>query len=96
MYERDVGRLNVVMAYAGHMWFWSGADHARAQAMLDETRALLRDLVAAASGSRLPTPRRDMIALRVMAGYGIGVRDLYYGRSTLDEAIAMVVRFALE
>src|SRR6478752_1108138 len=40
-FELDLARLGVVMPYIGYMWFWSGADHDRAQSMVDETRAML-------------------------------------------------------
>jgi AcrR family transcriptional regulator len=93
---QDVARLDVVMAYIGHMWFWSGTDHSRAQGMLDETRALLRDLVASASSTRLTPARLDTLALRIMAGYAIGLRDLYYGRATLDECVHLVVEHTME
>ena len=45
-YELDIARLNVVMPYVGFMWFWSGADHDRAAAMVEETRALIGELLA--------------------------------------------------
>jgi len=94
--ELDVPRLNIVMAYIGHMWFWSHEDHATAQSMLDETRARFRDLIAAASPVRLAFERQDRVALRMMSGYGIGIRDLFYGRSTLEETTRFVVEFALD
>jgi len=87
----DGARLNVVMPYVGHMWFWSGADHDRAQAMLDETRAELRRLVAAASKTRLSSARCDVLALRTMSAYAVGLRDLYYRRASLDDALRLVV-----
>ena len=93
--ELDVPRLNIVMAYIGHMWFWSHEDHATAQSMLDETRARLRILIAAASPARIAPEHEDRIALRIMSGYGMGIRDLYYRRSTFDEAVRFVVDFAL-
>lgn len=95
MFERDAARLNVVMAYIGYMWFWDAADHARAQSMVDETRGLLRDLIAAASTTRLTKARLDNLALRVMAAYAIGVRDLYYGRATLEDAVRRVLDHVL-
>jgi AcrR family transcriptional regulator len=96
MLERDAPRLNVVMAYIGYMWFWTGADHARAQAMLDDTRALLCELIAAASNSRLPAERLENLALRVMSGYAIGLRDVYYGRATLEETVRRVIDHTLD
>ena len=92
----DVPRLNIVMAYIGHMWFWSHEDHTTAQSMLDETRARLRDLIAAASPARVAFERQDRVALRMLSGYGVGIRDLFYGRSTFDEAARFVVEFALD
>ncbi len=92
----DVSRLNVVMPYFGHMWFWSGADHARAQSMLDETRVHLSKLVVAASRVPISSTRADTIALRVMSGYALALRDIYYERATIDEAVRLVTRQALE
>ena len=94
--SEDVHRLNVVMPYFGHMWFWSGADHERAQSMLDETRIHLRKLIAAASPEPISSGRADTIALRVISGYALALRDIYYGRATVDEAIRLVSRQALE
>ncbi|HSV20135.1 MAG TPA: TetR/AcrR family transcriptional regulator [Casimicrobiaceae bacterium] len=91
----DSARLNVVIPYIGHMWFWSGADHDRAQAMLDETRAHLRELVAAASRTRLSAAATDTIALRVMSGYALALRDLYYRRTPIEEAVNLVTGHAL-
>jgi len=91
----DSVRLNVVLPYIGHMWFWSGADHDRAQAMLDETRAHLRQLVSAASRPPLPAASTDTIALRVMSGYALALRDLYYRRAPLDDAVRLVTEHAL-
>ena len=91
LYALDLARLNVVMAWLGYQWFWSGDDHARAQAMIDDTRGQVRDLILAAS-SPVPAPARaDTLALRTMAGYVIGLRRLRYGRATLDEAVDIVL-----
>ena len=91
----DSARLNVVIPYIGHMWFWSGADHDRAQAMLDETRVHLRELVSAASRTRLSAAATDTIALRVMSGYALALRDLYYRRTPIEEAVNLVTGHAL-
>ena len=53
-------------------------------------------LIAAASPVRLAFERQDRVALRMMSGYGIGIRDLFYGRSTLEETTRFVVEFALD
>src|SRR4029079_7402442 len=66
--ELDVARLNVVMAYIGYMWFWTGADHERAQDMLDETRRLLEEVFAAASASLSPE-RLNLLTLRMLSSY---------------------------
>ena len=95
MLALDAGRLNLVMPYIGHMWFWSGADHDRAQAMIDETRAHLRQLAAAASRTPLTEARADTIALRVMSGYTLALRDLYYGQGTVDQGVQLVIDHAL-
>jgi AcrR family transcriptional regulator len=94
--ELDVARLNVVMAYIGYMWFWTGADHERAQAMLDETRAMLVKMFASASPTPLSAERLEILSLRMLSSYVIGLRDLRYGRKTLDEAARLVVDLVLD
>ena len=94
--ELDVARINVVMAYIGYMWFWTGADHERAQAMLDETRALLEKVFAAASATPLSSERLNLLSLRMLASYVVGLRDLRYGRATLDDAARLVVDLTLD
>jgi AcrR family transcriptional regulator len=91
----DAARLNIVMAYVGHMWFWAGGDHARAQSMLDETRAELGRLVTCASRTPMHASHLDTVTLRIMAGYSMAVRDLYYRRATLEQAVRLVVDLAL-
>ena len=96
LYALDLARLNVVMAWLGYQWFWSGDDHAQAQAMIDDTRGQVRDLILAAS-SPAPTPARaDMLALRTIAGYVIGLRRLRYGRATPDDAVDIVLRHVFD
>ena len=96
LFELDLARMNVVMAYIGYMWFWRGADHERAQAMVNETRALLCDLIVAASRTR-PTPGRlRILSLRILGGYVIGMRDLRYGHATLDGSVRFVVDYVLD
>lgn len=94
--ELDLARLNVVMAYIGYMWFWTGADHERAQAMLDETRASLEDVFASASTTPLSPDRLNVLALRMLSSYVIGLRDLRYGRKSLDEAARLVAELVLD
>ena len=84
------------MAYIGHMWFWSGADHAHAQAMLDETRSVIRDLIVAASSKPPRAERQELVALRLMGGYAVAIRDLYYARRTLTQAVQFVVDYTLD
>jgi AcrR family transcriptional regulator len=96
LFELDVARLPIVMAYIGYMWFWTGADHARAQAMSDETRALLCELIADASPAPLSGETVRIVSLRFMGGYVIGLRDLRYRRATLQESVALVVDHCLE
>jgi AcrR family transcriptional regulator len=94
--ELDLARLNVVMAYIGYMWFWTGADHERAQAMLDETRAMLVKMFASASPAPLSAERLEILSLRMLSSYVIGLRDLRYGRKTLEEAARLVVDLVLD
>ena len=96
LFELDLARLNVVMPYVGYMWFWSGADHDRAQSMLDETRALLGELLAAASAKRPSAERLRLLTLRVMGAYVIGLRDLCYDRATIDDTVRFVVDYTLD
>ena len=91
LYVLDLARLNLVMAWIGYQWFWSGDDHARAQAMIDDTRAHVRALVASASGASPESARVDVLAERMLAGYVIHLRRMYYGVETLDEAIGRAV-----
>jgi len=94
--ELDLARLRIVMPYIGYMWFWEGADHDRAQAMVDETRALLGELLAAASPKRPSPDRLSLLTLRVMGGYVIGLRDLCYGHKTVDETVRFVVDYTFQ
>jgi len=95
-FELDLARLNVVMPYVGYMWFWSGADHDRAQSMVDETRELLGQLLAAASAKRPSAERLRLLTLRVMGAYVIGLRDLCYDRATIDDTVRFVVDYTLD
>ncbi len=95
LFELDAARLKLVQAYIGYLWFWAGADHERVQAHVDNTLALLRDLVRSALGPAEPADRLRTLALRMMAGYVIALRDLNYGRSDIAEATQLVVDFTL-
>lgn len=95
-FELDVARLNVVMPYVGYMWFWSGADHDRAQSMVDETRAMLGELLVAASAKRPSAERLRLLTLRVMGAYVIGLRDLCYDMATIDDTVRFVVDYTLD
>ncbi len=96
LFDLDVGRMNVVMAYIGYMWFWTGADHDRAQAMVNETRVLLCELIIAASNTRPSPERLRLLSLRILGGYVIGLRDLRYGHATLDGSVRFVVGYVLD
>jgi len=95
-FELDIARMNVVMAYIGYMWFWTGADHDRAHAMVSETRALLCDLIAAASATRPSAERLRILSQRMLGGYVIALRDLHYEHATLKESVRFVVRYVLD
>ena len=95
-YELDTARMNVVMAYIGYMWFWTDADHDRAQAMVDETHALRCELIVAASATPPAPERSRLLALRVLGAYVIGFRDLRYGRATLEQSVRSVVDYVLD
>ena len=96
LFALDLPRLNLVMAWIGYQWFWSGDDHARAQAMIDDTRAQLRELIVAAARTPMSAARADVLAYRLLAGYVIGLRSVRYGSATLDEAVASVVDHVLD
>jgi AcrR family transcriptional regulator len=96
LYAVDAPRLRLVQAYVGYLHFWTGADHDRVQGHVDTTLALLRDLVRSASGPALPDDRVRILALRMMTGYVVGLRDLHYGRSDVAEAARLVVDFVLD
>jgi AcrR family transcriptional regulator len=96
LFELDLARQNVVMAYIGYMWFWTGADHDQAHAMVSETRALLCDLIVAASTDH-PSPERvRILSLRFLGGYVIALRDLHHGHETLDRSVRFVVDYVLD
>jgi AcrR family transcriptional regulator len=96
LFELDLARTNVVMPYIGYMWFWTDADHARAQAMVDETQTLLCELIASASPTRPSPERLRILSLRVLGAYVIGLRDLRYGRATLEQSVRSVVDYVLD
>lgn len=95
LFALDLPRLNLVQAYVGYLWFWTGKDHEQAQGHVDDTLGNLRDLVRSAAGPAEAELRVEMLALRLMAGYVIGLRDLHYGRSDAGEATRLVVDFTL-
>jgi AcrR family transcriptional regulator len=94
--EVDAAGLNVVMAYIGYMWFWSGADHERAQAMMDDTRALLSELIVAASREPPSPALMDRLALRLMSAYVMALRDLKHHRASLPDCVKTVVSHCLD
>jgi AcrR family transcriptional regulator len=94
--ELDCQRLNVVMACFGYMWFWHGADHDRAQAMTDETRGLLCELIVDCSAHKPGTPQLEIVSRRVLAAYVIAVRDVNYGRATLEQAVERALAHVLD
>jgi len=96
LYAMDVPRLNLVQAYVGYLWFWTGADHERAQGHIDGTLETLRNLMRSAAGPDQSEERIETLALRMMAGYVIGLRDLHYGRSDIAGATELVVDFVAD
>jgi AcrR family transcriptional regulator len=95
LFELDVPRIRLVQAYIGYLWFWADEDHDKAQAHVDGTLEVLRDLVRSAARPAETPDRARILALRVMAGYVIGLRDLYYRRSNVEEATRLVLDFTL-
>jgi AcrR family transcriptional regulator len=96
LYVLDLARLNVVMAWIGYQWFWSGDDHVRAQAMIDDTRRNLGELIASASPVRTAPRRVDVLAMRVLASYVIGLRRIRYERASVDQAVADVLEHVFD
>jgi AcrR family transcriptional regulator len=94
--ELDAARFPVVMAWIGYMWFWTGVEHQRAQAMVDGTRALLCELIEKASPMQASSEMARILSLRFVGAYVIGLRDLRYGRATLEQSVALVVDCCLE
>ncbi len=95
LYALDVPRLKLVQAYLGYLWFWVEEDHAMVQANIDGTLEAIRDLVRSVVGATETPDRIRTLALRAMTGYVIGLRDVYYGRSSVDEATELVVDFVV-
>lgn len=93
LFELDVPRINLVQAYIGYLWFWADEDHDKAQTHIDGTLEVLRDLVHSAARPAETPDRARILALRLMAGYVIGLRDLYYRRSDAEEATRLVLDF---
>jgi AcrR family transcriptional regulator len=94
LYELDVPRIKLVQAYIGYLWFWADEDHDKVQTHIDGTLEVLRDLVRSATRPAETPDRARILALRLMAGYVIGLRDLYYRRSDVEEATRLVLDFA--
>src|SRR5262249_42612029 len=87
LFEVELERMDVIMAFIVYMWFWTGEDRERAERMVGETRALLCDLIAAASAVPHRPERLRLLAQRFLGGYIIGLRDLRYGEATLDQSV---------
>jgi len=96
LFALDLPRIRLVQAYVGYLWFWTGADHDRAQGHVDGTLELLMEFMRSAAGPGEPPGRVETLALRLMAGYVIGLRDLYYGRADVAAATRLVVDFVAD
>jgi AcrR family transcriptional regulator len=95
LYALDLARIELVMAWIGYQWFWTGDDHARAQAMIDDTSAHLRELVVDASRTPLSRTQADVLVERLLGGYVIGLRRIRYQRVAVDDAVAGIVEHVL-
>ena len=96
LYAMDLPRINLVQAYVGYLWFWTGADHDRAQGNVDGTLDVLADFMRSAAGPGHTEERLETLALRMMAGYVVGLRDLQHGRCDPAEAVRLVVDFVAD
>lgn len=94
--ELDASRLNVVTAYVGYMWFWTGADHDRSHAMVDDTRSRLGDLIADASPTPVSPARQRVLSLRLLAAYAVGIRDLHFRKCPLEDTVRLIVDMTLD
>jgi AcrR family transcriptional regulator len=92
----DQPRLELIMAFVGYLWFWTGDEQRRAQAMIDDTRTRLCQLLVEASTTPLSDDRVETLSRRVVAGYAMGLRDLYLRKKRLDDVVRFVVDFALD
>lgn len=96
LFELDGPRLNLVQAYIGYLWFWTGDDHDRAQRNIDGLLQILDELMTAGSAGHPTAERVRTLSLRLLAGYVIALRDLCYERSTIPEAVRTVIDLALD
>lgn len=94
--ELDASRLNVVAAYVGYMWFWTGADHDRSHAMVEDTRSRLCELIADASPVPVPPARQRILSLRLVAAYAIGIRELHFRKCPLEDTVRLVIDMTLD
>ena len=92
----DAPRLNVVVAFIGYVWFWTGEERDRAQAMIDDTRENLVELIANASETKLSTERLRVLASRFIAGYAVALRDLHRRSATEEECVRDVVDHTID
>lgn len=96
LYALDTPRLNIVAAYVGYMWFWSSDDHLRSHEMVEETRALLCELIAAASADKLSPARLRVLSKRLLAAYAVGIRDLHFRKESREAVVRLVVEMTLD
>ena len=92
----DVPRLHVVVAFIGYVWFWTGEERDRAQAMIDDTREHLVELIANASETKLSAERLHVLSTRFLTGYAIGLRDLHRHSVTEEECVRFVVDHVID
>lgn len=91
LFRLDAPRLNLVVAFIGYVWFWTGEERDRAQAMEDDTREHLAELIADASETRLSPERLRLLSTRLLLGYAIGLRNLHRGTAKEEECVRFVV-----
>jgi AcrR family transcriptional regulator len=96
LFALDLPRLNVVMAWIGYQWFWSGDDHVRAQAMIDDTRDRIAELIASASAERTSARRAELLAMRLLAAYVIALRRIRYERASIDDVVEDVLEHVFD
>jgi AcrR family transcriptional regulator len=88
-------RIELVNAYIGYGWFWTGKDHLRVEEGLKEVRDSLAELIAAIEPQMSPV-RVQAMTWRMVAGYVVALRAMYNDKITVEAAAALAVGIAVD